>query len=161
MGNCRFPHYFTSVVAREWFGVRKLINESRMARQGWPFSDPLEGTSISHLTLKLFWAIAERNQDHARRRYLRACTIELGQELDVSAEGTLLPEPHDGQAIPAEAVGTPLSLPSRCSLLFGSQAARITVQVNINSLQASASKRPGEPLDASSKQERRTPKGSE
>ena len=37
VGNCRFLLYITGEMAEEWFDVWRLINEQRMARNGWPF----------------------------------------------------------------------------------------------------------------------------
>ena len=65
-------------------------------------------------TLKLFWSIAERNQDRDRRRVLRACRMEPDQEHDVWAGEPLLPETPDDGAIPAEPVG----IPRPCQLIF-------------------------------------------
>ena len=60
------------------------------------------------------------------------------------------------EAIPAEPVGNLLSSPSRLHLLLVSQDPRMPVLANMNSLKASASKRPGEPPDASSNKEKRS-----
>ena len=76
MGSRRFPLYITPSRAREWFDIWKLIDERRMGRQGWPFSATLDDLSASQPNLKLFWSIAERNQDRARRRYIRARKME-------------------------------------------------------------------------------------
>ena len=57
------------------------------------------------------------------------------------------------EAIPEEPVGNLLSSPSRLHLLLVSQDPRMPGLANMNSLKASASKRPGEPPDASSNKE--------
>ena len=131
-----------------------------MAQQGWSFTATPEDPSISQPALKLFWSIVERDQDRARRRYLRARRMEPDQELDVWVDEPLRPEPSDREAIPAEPVGSSLALPAQFHLL-GSQDPRPTVQCNLNSLCASTSKRPGEPLDASPDKEKRASKDPE
>ena len=105
IGNCRFPLYVTPALARERFGAWKSINERRTERQGWPFATTLGDMPESQPTLKLLWAIVGRNQDRARRHYLRACTAESDRELDARADGEILLEPPNDEAAPAEPVG--------------------------------------------------------
>ena len=121
-------------------------------------STTLEDLSAPQPTLNLFRSIAERDRDRARRRYLRARSMESDQESGAWENEAILPEPPDGEAIHAEPMSAPLFLQSHFDLLLGSEDPRIPVQVNINSSQASASERPEEPLDASSEKRNRTSK---
>ena len=72
MGNCRFPVYITPATTRGRFDTWKLINERRLERQEGRL--PITSGVMSDLqpTRELVWETEERNQDRARRRYLRA-----------------------------------------------------------------------------------------
>ena len=146
-------------MARAWFGIWKLINESV-----WVDEESLSATpgdpSMSQPTLELFQSTAARDQDRARWPYIRECRTEPNQEFVAGADEPLLPEPSDDGASPAKPVGDSTALPAHFHLL-GNQDPRLTVQGDINSLQAPASERPGGPIVASSNKEKRAPKGPE
>ena len=110
MGNCRLPLHITSVMAREWFDVWKLINELRMRREGWTFSDPLDDASTLRPRLRFLRSIVARNQDRVCRRYLRDRRLDSDQALNEWKAEHIM-EPSDDKPTPAEPAGPTLVLP--------------------------------------------------
>ena len=86
--------------------------------------------------------MVERNFVRARRRYHRACSVASGPALDVWVDGKALVEPSDDEAIPAEPLESPRTVPPQFGVFLGSLDLRRTAQVEPDETRASGPKRP-------------------
>ena len=91
-----------------------------------------------------------------RRRYIRASGHVTDQNAASSEDGAVHPEASDDEAIPAEPMDIQSTLPPHFNLLLGSQDPRFTVQKIPRPVVGTPLKSPGESLDTSCHEERRT-----
>ena len=66
-----------------------------MQRRGRSFPSPLLDMPDLHLTLEIFWAVAERISVRSRHRHLRACLKMTDPDVDTWEDGAQSPEPSD------------------------------------------------------------------
>ena len=90
-----------------------LVNGPTFSAHGdsHAITSPFMDAGDIHPSLPIFRAIAQRNSDRARRRYLRACGNVLGNGDVTLEDGRILPEPSDDGPIPMEPDATYLTLP--------------------------------------------------
>ena len=86
-------------MAQEWLEIWGWVSTRRMENNYRPHSSPKMDMTDLHSALPIFWAVAERNLDRARRRYLRACGTRVGNGNVQSDDGAHMPEPSDGERI--------------------------------------------------------------
>ena len=81
MGRCRYPLYFTPAMSAETFEMRRIIRNRRIKLNNWDLIFRRKPPLVQDGRTHLYWEVAPRRIDWARRRTPRAELVKDGTDI--------------------------------------------------------------------------------